>query len=176
MSRMPRTLLALFLSLAAPALAVAQSQPDLRPLLEIHVSTLTTDSFNFSDARITIYQGGTLVYQGRSGPDVNDQTCVNTTVALGTATPAALQNLKQALQNGRVGTQRTCGLGTTFGINLEYEIEWTSPTRRTNHFEFGSFYASGCPAGVATIKDAVDRFLTAVVNDPRTRVIRSTCP
>jgi hypothetical protein len=175
---MPRILrLLLVLLLAVPMLAMAQTtQSDLRPLLEIHVSTLTTDSFNFSDARITIYQGGTLVYQGRSGPDINDQTCVSTTVALGTATPAALKNLKQSLQNGRVGTQRTCGLGTGFGLNVEYEVEWTSPTRRTNHFEFGTFYPNGCPTGVVIIKDAVDRFLTAVVNDPRTKVIRSNCP
>jgi hypothetical protein len=175
---MPRRLLVLSLLIATLAVpAAAQSQPDLRPLLEIHTSTLTTDSFNFSDARITIYQGGTLVYQARGGPDVNAQTCVNTTVALGTATPAALQNLKQALRNGQVGTQRTCGLGTGFGTNLEYELEWTSPTRRMNRFEFGTFYQSGCPAGVAIIKNAVDRFVRVVLNDPRTRIIRSTpCP
>jgi hypothetical protein len=29
---------------------------------------------------------------------------------------------------------------------------------------------------VAVIKDAVDRFVTAVVNDRRTKVLRSTCP
>lgn len=175
---MPRMLLVLPLLIAVLAApAAAQPQPDLRPLLEIHTSTLTTDSFNFSDARITIYQGGTLVYQARGGPDINNQTCVNTTVALGTATPAVLRDLKQALQSGRVGIQRTCGLGTGFGTNLEYELEWTSPTRRMNRFEFGTFYRNDCPAGVATIKDAVDRFVTAVLNDPRTRVLRSTpCP
>ena len=172
---MPRPLLALLFLLAAPALAVAQSQPDLRPLLEVHAKTLNTDSPDFSDARITIYQGGTLVYQGTKGLDQNHQVCVNTTVALGTATPAALQSLKQALQNGRVGSQRTCGLGLGFGTNLEYELEWTSPTSRVNRFEFGTYYQSGCPAGVATIKDAVDRFVTAVLNDPRTRIIRSNC-
>jgi hypothetical protein len=175
MPRIPR--LSLVLLLAVPTLTLAQTtQPDLRPLLEIHASTLSTDSFNFSDQRITIYQGGALVYQARSGPDQTNQTCVNTTLALGTSTPEALRNLNQALRNGQVGTQRTCGLGTGFGTNLEYELEWTSPTRRMNRFEFGTFYRSGCPAGVAVIKDAVDRFVTAVLNDRRTRVIRSTCP
>lgn len=177
MLRTLRTLLVLpllIIVLAAPA--AAQSQPDLRPLLEIHTSTLSTDSFNFSDARITVYQGGTLVYQARGGPDINNQTCVNTIVALGTSTPTALQNLQQALRNGQVGIQRTCGLGTGFGTNLEYELEWTSPTRRVNRFEFGTFYRTNCPAGVAVIKDAVDRFVTAVLNDRRSRVLRSTCP
>lgn len=173
---MPRRLLVLpFLIAVLAASATAQSQPDLRPLLEIHAKTLNTDSPDFSDARITIYQGGTLVYQGRRGLDQNHQVCDHTTVALGTATPAALQSLKQALQNGRVGIQQTCGLGLGFGTNLEYELEWKSTTGRTNHFEFGTYYTSSCPAGVAIIKDAVDRFVTAVLADPRTRVIRSAC-
>lgn len=176
MPRIPRTSLALLLLLAVPMIAAAQPQPDLRPLLEIHASTLSTDSFNFTDSRITIYQGGTLVFQGKNGPDVHNQTCVNTILALGTATPAARQNLKQALENGRVGTQRTCGQGLGLGINLEYELEWKSTTGRTNRFEFGTFYPNGCPAGVTIIKDAVDRFVTAVLNDRSTRVIRGTCP
>ena len=170
---MPRTLLVLLLLLAVPAIAVAQSQPDLRPLLEIHASTFSTDSSLFGDERITIYQGGTLVYQARSSPD---GTCVTTTLALGTATPAALQNLNQALRNGQVGIQRTCALGIEFGINLEYELEWKSNAGRTNHFEFGTAYQRNCPTGVGIIKSGVDRFVTAVVNDPRTKVIRSTCP
>jgi hypothetical protein len=169
--------LSLALLLAVPTIAAAQTtQSDLRPLLEIHASTLSTDSFNFSDQRITIYQGGALVYQARSGPDQTNQTCVNATLALGTGSAAALRDLNQALRNGQVGIQRTCGQGSGFGTNLEYELEWTSPTRRMNRFEFGTFYRNDCPAGVAILKDAVDRFVTAVLNDPRTRVIRSTCP
>lgn len=172
-----RTLLALpFLLAALASPAAAQSQPDLRPLLEIHSSTLSTDSFNFTDQRITIYQGGSLVYQGKSGPDQTNQVCVDTVLALGTARPAVLQSLNQELRRGQVGAQQTCGQGLDFGINLEYELEWTSPTRRVNQFEFGTFYQSNCPAGVATIKNAVDRFVAAVLADSRTKVIRNTCP
>jgi len=165
-------LLAARVALGATAVlgAAPPPPPDLRPLLEIQTHTFSTDSAEFADQEITIYQGGTLQYKATSGPV---PTCVNTTLALGTGAPAAFAPLKQALRVGQVGIQKDCGKGFEFGTNLEYRLEWRSTTGRVNRFEFGTLYKSGCPAGVAVIKKAIDDYVAAVLSAPGTKVIRS---
>jgi hypothetical protein len=161
------------------AAARLRAQPaavaDLRPLLTITASQTSTDSPDFFTAeRFTIYQGGTLQYQAmrRAIP-----SCVDTTLALGTGSAGDQRILKRALRTGQVGIQRDCGLGQGFGINLEYQLEWRTPDGRVNRFEFGSFYQSGCPAGVAVIKDAIDAYVRAVFNARGTKIVRSApCP
>ena len=148
--------------------------PDLRPLLEIRSHRFSTDSSEFADQEISIYQGGAVQLTGTSSPG---STCVNTVLALGTGVPAAFRNLQQALRTGQVGIQRDCGKGFEFGPNLEYSLEWRSTTGRVNHFELGTLYPSGCPAGVGVIKNAVDAYVTAFLGAPNTKVIRSAaCP
>jgi hypothetical protein len=157
--------------LAVPAVldAAPLAQPDLRPLLVIQFKTAGTDSPTFSDDRITIYRGGALLFQAEAG----NPACTITTLALGPGLESALAALSRALRIGQVGIQRDCGLGLGFGTNLEYQLEWRGKGERVNRFKFGTFYQSSCPAGVALIKDAVDAYLVAVMNDPRTKVIRS---
>lgn len=160
----------LALGLVAPATPEAGplAQPDLRPLLVIQAKTFGTDSPTFSDDRITIYKGGTLLFQAEAG----DPACTLTTLALGTGASDILATLNRALRIGQVGIQQDCGLGFGFGTILDYQLEWRGKGERVNRFKFGSLYQSGCPSGVALIKDAVDDYILAVMNDPRTKVIR----
>jgi hypothetical protein len=174
---MPKTSLAvgiLALLLAARAGAAESPPPDLRPLLVIQSSTASTDSLDYTDQRITIYQGGTLTLQDLISLDPRSLSgCDVRVLALGTGSPAALAKLQQALRNGQVGIQRDCGLGQDSGVNLDYRLEWTSPRGRTNRFKFGTFYQNGCPAGLALVKKAVEDYVEAVVNAPGTKVVRS---
>jgi hypothetical protein len=148
--------------------------PDLRPLLEIRTHRFSTDSSEFADQEISIYQGGAVQLKSTNSPGTS---CVNTVLALGTGAPAAFRNLQQALRTGQVGNQRDCGQGFEFGLNLEYSLEWRSTTGRVNSFEFGTLYPSGCPAGVGIIKNAVDAYVAAFLDAPGTKVVRSAvCP
>lgn len=157
--------------LAATAQAAAGpiAQPDLRPLLEIQGSSTGTDSPLSGDERITIYQGGALLYQAK----VDDGTCLLTTLALGPGSANSLKGLRRALRTGQVAIQRDCGLGLGFGTNIEYQVAWQGLDRRVNRFKFGTFYQSNCPSGVALIKKAYEDYVSAVLSDPGSKVLRS---
>ncbi len=164
------TLLALGLVAPAALGAAPIIQPDLRPFLDIQVKTAGTDSPTFGDERLTIYQSGALVYQTRSGVEGG---CVLTTLALGPGSASQLRAVRRALRSGDVANQQDCGLGLGFGTNLDYQLAWQGLDGRKNDFKFGTFYQSGCPSGVALIKDAVEDYLSAILSDPATTVIRS---
>jgi hypothetical protein len=146
------------------------AQPDLRPFLEIHARTEGTDSPTFTDERISIYQSGALVYQARGGVEGG---CIVTTLALGPGSASALRPLRRALRTANVAALQDCGLGFGFGTNLEYQLDWQGLDGRTNDFKFGTFFQSGCPSGVALIKDAVEDYVAAILQDPETKKITS---
>ena len=156
------------------ALAVEPpQQPDLRPFLDIQVHSFSTESLSFLDERTTIYQSGALVYQARNG---FEEECAHTTLALGPGSAAALRPIRRALRSGDVANQQDCGLGSDFGFYL-YQLAWEGLDGRTNDFQFGALYPSGCPAGVALVKEAVEAYLRAVLSDPATKVISNDpCP
>lgn len=159
--------------LAAGALAGLLVAPAVlsqeRPLLDIMSSEFNTDGPPSSLQRITILQGGTLMYQVRS----TDGRCVFTRLATGTGSEVALRRLNRALRTGQVGSQTNCGLGFQFGTNLEYELGWQNTNGQSNRFKFGTYYRTNCPAGVPRIKAAVDAFVAAVLRDPETEVLEN---
>lgn len=138
------------------------------PMLDITYLENNTDSPIFSDRRISIYRSGDLVLQSTG----SGERCAETTLAIGTGSEKDMRRLRRALTIGQVGVQEDCGLGTGFGTNLQYQLRWHNGAGRENSFRFGSYYRTGCPAGVARIRDAVDAYVSSVLSDPKTKIIR----
>jgi hypothetical protein len=179
---MSRTASLLLLALGVwGGLAPCLAQPGFRPLVKLHNTHITETGpvvVGSTDDDVLVTVGGDLVSTAvtrRFFPGALFQT----TIAQGTASPAALAMLNEALAAGHPARlSGVCGANIVpLGSSFRYQITWFGGHGRTSTFTLTN-EGDGvtlCPHDEIAIATAILALEDEVLTDPATRFTRSSC-